>query len=285
MRAAALTTGRLHLRVLAPGDRTLFRELYGDAETMRYIGRPKSRAEIDASFRATLRVLHRPGKPQFLTIVKRRGNEAIGVCSIRRISWRRRSAEVGIMLVRPALRQGYGAEALGALVSRAFGALPLDVIWAQYHGANEAIARLIESLGFVTANGRRPRGAKRRQCVGIMRRHLWRKPSDQLGDYSMSNIVGFLENAGRDAAKRYATREQLLQMMQGEEVEPAALIDRSVLGSLLGVRETMYCGTLGEKTPKPGKKAPKKKAPAKKTPAKKKPAKKKPAKKAPPKKK
>ncbi len=85
----------------------------------------------------------------------------------------------------------------------------------------------------------------------------------------MSNIIGFLENAGRDAAMRYAAREQLLQMMKREQIAS----ERAVLSELLGARETMYCGTNV-----PGEKAPGKKTPAK-TPAKKKPGKKGPTKK------
>ena len=98
----------------------------------------------------------------------------------------------------------------------------------------------------------------------------------------MSNFIGFLENAGRDAAIRHATREQLLHAMLRERIEPAirnALLqpDRIAIDGLLGVRETMYCDNRAV-TPKkaPAKKQPAK-APPKKTPAKK-PAKKAPAK-------
>lgn len=94
----------------------------------------------------------------------------------------------------------------------------------------------------------------------------------------MSNVIGFLENAGRDAALRHASREHLLQAMQHEGFEPAmrdALLrpERRMLDGLLGVRETMYCQNKPVKPPK-AKKAPAKKsatkAPAKKAPAKKK---------------
>lgn len=281
MKAREIITGRLRLRALAAGDRELFHQLYGDAETMRYIRRPLSRAYIAASFRATLRVLYQPRKPQFLTIVRRRDGGAIGVSSIRRISWRERSAEIGIMLVPSAHGRGYATEAWGALINAIFRALPIDTIWAQYRPANAGIARLMATLGFIAVEGWRPRGVQRLHCIGMMQRSAWRKSSDQRGEYRMSNIIGFLENAGRNAAMRYAAREQLLQMMEHAEVSS----ERSVLDSLLGVRETMYCGTLGEKMPPPKKKKPAKEAPKKKAPAKKPPAKKKPAKKAPSKKK
>ena len=95
----------------------------------------------------------------------------------------------------------------------------------------------------------------------------------------MSNIIGFLEQAGRNAAMRHASREALLRAMSEEEIAPnerTALLQtqRSMLDDLTGARETMYCNNQAIKAPQ------KKKAPAKKKPAKKAPAKK-PAKKAP----
>ncbi|HST29130.1 MAG TPA: hypothetical protein VLK26_12295 [Rudaea sp.] len=95
----------------------------------------------------------------------------------------------------------------------------------------------------------------------------------------MSNIIGFLEQAGTNAAMRHASREALLRKMCEEEIAPEqrnALLQsqRAVLDDLTGARETMYCQNQASKAPK------KKKAPAKKKPAKKAPAKK-PAKKAP----
>jgi hypothetical protein len=99
----------------------------------------------------------------------------------------------------------------------------------------------------------------------------------------MSNIIGFLEQAGHNSVFRHATREQLLIAMAEVGVTSASL--DSLEGSIAGLREKMYCALLPEKTPrkappkkKPAK-APPKKKPAKKSPAKKSPAKKSPAKK------
>ena len=87
----------------------------------------------------------------------------------------------------------------------------------------------------------------------------------------MSNVIGFLEQAGRDAAMRHATREQLLHAMRKESIEPALqdamLKQSSALPALLGAREVMFAPNT--KAPKPAAKKPAKKAPAKK-PAKKK---------------
>ena len=95
----------------------------------------------------------------------------------------------------------------------------------------------------------------------------------------MSNIIGFLEQAGCNAAMRHATREQLLRTMRDEEIglaQQRALL-QSTIGDLIGARETMYCAN--QRIAPPKKKAPAKKKPAK-APPKKLPAKK-PAKKAP----
>lgn len=96
----------------------------------------------------------------------------------------------------------------------------------------------------------------------------------------MSNIIGFMEQVGRNAVLRHASREQLLRAMQQEEIElsgQTALLQpqRSALNAILGARDTMYCKN--EMIAPPKKKAPAKKKPAKKAPTKK-PAKKAPAK-------
>ena len=93
----------------------------------------------------------------------------------------------------------------------------------------------------------------------------------------MSNIIGLLEQAGSNAAMRHASREQLLQAMRKENIEPAMLDavfrPHAVgLAALLGAREVMF--SPNTKTPKPAAKKSTKKAPAKK-PAKKAPAKRK----------
>lgn len=88
----------------------------------------------------------------------------------------------------------------------------------------------------------------------------------------MSNVIGFLEQAGRDAAMRHASREQLLHAMRAGNIEPAmqkAVLrpNAAALAALLGAREVMF--SPNTKAPKPAAKKPAKKAPAKK-PAKKK---------------
>jgi RimJ/RimL family protein N-acetyltransferase len=268
----ALATARLHLRALARSDLALFTAMYCDKETMRHIGRPLSPERALASLRATMHAARQPDGPRFLVIIERRSRRAVGLCSIRPGAGDC-CPEVGIMLVRGARGCGYAAEALAALIDVAFRALPITAVSVQYRLANTASAQVFDALGFsrVTTVGPGP-------CVRILRRRDWHsRPQPSMRGTAMSNIIGFLEQAGRNATLRHATRAQLLTAMHHEGVASTSF------DSIVGVREKMYCALFPVKTPTP-KKAPPKKKPAK-APPKKKPAKKPATKKAPAKKK
>jgi RimJ/RimL family protein N-acetyltransferase len=275
VRTGRIASARLRLRALAARDLALFCTLYADPATMRFIGRPYARSVAATSLRATLQAMRRPDGPCFFVIADKLNGCDAGLCSIQPIAARERSAEVGVMLTRAARRKGYASEALTALIAAAFETLPIDTVWVQYRKANRGAAHLFGALGFHESDGWRPQGARRRLCVRILQRFRWRKHAiqPQMG-VPMSNVIGFLESVGRDAALRHASREQLLHAMQGENIAPqlqSALLDsgRMEIDSLLGVREKIYCSNFPVKTPKkaPAKtpaKAPPKKAPAKK---------------------
>jgi len=273
--STAIATARLRLRPLAAADLLLFRDLYCDGATMRFIGRPFSAKAAASALLATLDAMRDSAGPRFFTVVEKRGGRAVGVCSIQAPAPNERSAEIGIMLKREVRRRRYASEALSALLAMAWRTLPIDTVWVQYRKANRGAARLFDALGFFETDGWRPRGARSRLCVRIVQRSSWRGCSIQpRTGIPMSNVIGFLENVGRNAALHNASREQLLQAMQQGNVAPelqSALLSssRMEIDSLLGVREKMYCSNFPVKTPP--KKAPAKtpvKAPPKKAPAK-----------------
>lgn len=101
--------------------------------------------------------------------------------------------------------------------------------------------------------------------VGNLHNH-----SIRIGE-TMSNIIGFLEQTGANAAMRHASREHLLQSIRENDFAPAlqaALLHThgSPLAELLGARAVMF--SPNQRTPKPATKTPARK-PAKKAPAKK----------------
>ena len=272
-------TPRLRMRILAPSDLSLFRELYCDSGTMRHVGRPLSSARATASLQATLDATRKPGL-RFFVIIERRSKQAVGLCSIRPTK-DIRCPEVGMMLVRTVRGLGYGNETLGALIDAAFRTLPITAVSVQYRPANVSAGRLCDGLGFAAQTQPQKSGP----CVRILRRLQWHRRFHQpkTKGKAMPNIIGFLEQAGRNAALRHATREQLLRELRDQDFDQAsqdALLQpqHAVLEHLIGVRDTMYCSNQAIAPPK--KKAPAKKKPVKAPPKKKAPAKK-PAKKAP----
>lgn|GEM_PF-4561305 len=293
MNDTIVAAARLRLRPLAAADQALFRDLYSDAAVMHFIGRPLTASAANASFRATLQATRKAGGPSFFVIVEKAGGRPVGLCSIRSVEPQGRSAEMGIMLARDVRGQRYGHEALSALLAAAWRTLPIDTVWVQYRRANSGAARLFDALGFSKIDGWRPRGARSSSCVRIVQRpQRMLSIQSQKKGFPVSNVIGFIEKVGRNAALRHATRAQLLQAMRDEDLSAThreALLgaDVSSIDSLIDIRGKMYCSQFPVKVPTPKKappkkqpaKAPPKKAPAKK-PAKKAPAKK-PAKKAP----
>ncbi|HXR62114.1 MAG TPA: GNAT family N-acetyltransferase [Rudaea sp.] len=277
--------GRVRLRALARGDLALFRALYCDAETMRHIGRPFSHADAAASLRATLVASREAAGPFFCTIIERGNDRAVGLCSIRPTA-DPRCHELGIMMVRTARGRGLAREALGVLIDAAFRTLPITGVSVQYRCANAAMARVCDGLGFSPARMSQS-GARAKTYVRMLRRPRLQMYFEQPAKRKpMSKIIEFLEQAGRDAALRHATREQLLRGMSrvniGKTLQDAVLNAGSAgLAALIDARETMYCQNQSKTPPKAPAKAPPKKAPPKKkAPAKKAPAKQ-PARKAP----
>ncbi|HST29132.1 MAG TPA: GNAT family N-acetyltransferase [Rudaea sp.] len=258
-----ILTPRLRLRALTTRDLALFRALYCDAKTMRHIGRPLPRRDAMASLRAT--AVRKAGDPRFFVIAERESRRSVGLCSIRPVPPLHGRVELGLMLLPDARGRGHAREALRALIDDAFFRLPIDAVWVQYRQTNAKAGRLCDDVG-LPVSAHNSKNAKRGQCVRVLRRPDWRTRFHQRSrGTAMQSVIGFLEQAGMNAAMRHAGREQLLHAMNGESaITPPA-----------GVREKMYCMLFPAKVPK---KAPAKKKPAK-VPPKKKPAKKAPAKK------
>lgn len=165
----AIATPRLRLRALAAKDLALLHALYTDAETMRHIGRPFSRALARESLQATLQAIRQPNGPRFFAIVGRNGSRKLGLCSLK-YDPVEACAEIGIMLRAAARGKHYAGEAMRALIDAALETLPIEVVWVQYRKANRNAARLFAALGFQEATDWRPRPARPRLHVAALHR-------------------------------------------------------------------------------------------------------------------
>jgi ribosomal-protein-serine acetyltransferase len=108
--------------------------LHGKADTRRYI---KS-ARLARSRRAAHEYV----------LWERESGTLIGIASIHRIDWSRRSAGLGYWVRRSAWRRGYATEAAAALVGDAFRRVGLHRIEAHVALENRASQRVPEKLGF-----------------------------------------------------------------------------------------------------------------------------------------
>lgn len=144
-----LSTERLLLRALRPGDAPDLLALYADAEVMRHWIHPpwtalvQAQAAIDEARRdlACGRALH-------LAIEARLDGRLAGSCALYDIAPEHRRATLGYLLAAPYWGQGIAREALQALLGHGIGTLGLERIEAEVTPHNAASQALLARLGF-----------------------------------------------------------------------------------------------------------------------------------------
>jgi RimJ/RimL family protein N-acetyltransferase len=170
----AFLTGRLHVRPLIHADEDLFRVLYTDPETMRFIGPPLSQDGVIRTFQTALRLTNRVPTTQYLlAMVCRTTLHSVGICSIQGIDAARRRAEAG-MIIKPAARRlGLAEECLIALVTTAFGRLPIDEVWAEVARDNAVVERLMMRVGFSRTGKPGPGHCRPEHVIWSALRRAW----------------------------------------------------------------------------------------------------------------
>jgi RimJ/RimL family protein N-acetyltransferase len=166
-----IETERLRLRPLAEGDVERLHAIYGDAETMRYIGSAgRPTPDVDAT-RRTLGVLLDHGVQHGFTlwaIDERDGDPVVGVAGLLLVEGRGPEVEAAYLVRRDRWGRGYATEALRAVLGIA-ESLQLERVIALAYPGNEASRRVMEKAGMipdgtVTAYGHE------------MTRHAWSPP-------------------------------------------------------------------------------------------------------------
>lgn len=144
-----LSTERLRLRALRPGDAPELLALYADAEVMRHWIHPpwtalaQAQDAIDEARRdlASGRALH-------LAIEARREARLAGSCALYDIAPERRRATLGYLLAAPYWGKGMAREALQVLLAYGTGTLGLERIEAEVTPDNIASQSLLARFGF-----------------------------------------------------------------------------------------------------------------------------------------
>jgi RimJ/RimL family protein N-acetyltransferase len=165
-----LQTEHLRMRPVVEGDAPLYCWLYGDPETMRFVGPLLSQERAERGFRKVLDSLQRrPIELVLLVIVEQATNRSIGIGALQDFDSRHRRVQAGMMLGGGARGRGFGKEGLRALITYAFDTFAVDEVWTQHALDNMEAGHLTVSLGL--SHNTETRSGK---LVRSAYRHRWR---------------------------------------------------------------------------------------------------------------
>lgn len=184
--ALGFETERLRVRPLNADDEALYRELYTDPETMRYIAPPLSLESASSSFQTVLALQGALTlKSRFLVIEERDTSQSVGICGTSDYDAAALRLEVGIVLKPAATSRGIATEALEGLVKRIFEASPVDEIWSECSRLHLAAARLVSTIGFKRLAGGEKNTELLKKGIWALSRSMWHKSQ---GGYAGGNL-------------------------------------------------------------------------------------------------
>ncbi len=141
---------RVYLRSTERSDVPTFVRWFNDGETLAYIGMraPMSEAGEEQWF---TEMTAREGKDAYHFVMCRlEDDKPIGTIGLFNIDHLNGSAGIGITIGEKELwGQGYGTDAMNALLDFGFGQLRLERMWLEVHDFNERGRRSYEKSGFV----------------------------------------------------------------------------------------------------------------------------------------
>ena len=147
-------TSRVWVRPLSADDEALYRELFTDAQTMRFIGPPLSAGRATRNFRKYIRSSRRPAaRTLLLAMIEKSTGQAVGIGAIQQLDERRRRAEAGMIFKPVAHARGFAKEVLPVMITRAFTLLPIDEVSALVSADHAVVERLLTSVGFARRDG------------------------------------------------------------------------------------------------------------------------------------
>jgi [ribosomal protein S5]-alanine N-acetyltransferase len=143
-------TDRLRLRELRADDAEPLHRIYGDAETMRHVGRTRRpTADLDASRRVVDHVRRHAEHHGFSmwAIDERDGDNLVGMAGLMWVEGHGPDVEAAYILRRDRWGRGYATEALREVLRIGHDELGLERIVALAYPQNEASRRVMEKAG------------------------------------------------------------------------------------------------------------------------------------------
>lgn len=144
-----LASERVTLRALTDDDVADLFAIFSDPEVMRYWSSPPMMAESEAA--TLLREIRECFREKNLFqwgVSDPTSGRVIGTCTLYRLEWPHRRAEVGFALRRSSWGKGLAAEALATLIAFAFDRMNLHRLEADADPRNARSLRLLERAGF-----------------------------------------------------------------------------------------------------------------------------------------
>ena len=162
-----LETERLVLRPIQPDDWRVLYPIMSDPVVMAHwdsseIEDPDVVAQMIAAQVEDMEA----GRACYWAVERAPDRTFLGACDLSELDWRHKRGEVGFVLANHAWGQGYGLEAMRAVVAYA-ASLGLKRLWARAHAGNQRSERLLDRLGFEEEGylrGHIQRGVERRDC-------------------------------------------------------------------------------------------------------------------------
>ncbi|WP_044511494.1 GNAT family N-acetyltransferase [Hymenobacter sp. DG25B] len=153
-----ITTSRLHLRWLTPADVPALFTIFSDPAVMRYWSRPPMTSEAEAAALQVQIAEYFAARSLFQWGLARRSDDVvIGTGTLYSLSNTNKHAGIGYAVGSAHWRQGYGSEAVAALVEFAFTELALHRLEADVDPRNTASRRCLERIGFQQEGHQRER--------------------------------------------------------------------------------------------------------------------------------
>jgi [ribosomal protein S5]-alanine N-acetyltransferase len=157
-----IDTDRLRLRAVSDDDAAALHRIYGDAETMRYVGRHgRPTASVDQTRQSLAYFVRHQALHGFSlwAVDERRGEAFVGLAGLVWVEGHGPDVEVAYVVRRDRWGRGYATEATRAILDVAHGPLGLAHVVALAWPENDASRRVMEKAGMTpdgtaTAYGR-----------------------------------------------------------------------------------------------------------------------------------
>lgn len=170
-----LETTRILLRPYEMDDLDDILKYFNDSEVRQFlcpgIPYPFSREEE----KTWLQNLPKQTDQKTFAITRKEDGSYMGGCGINEMEWTHRWCVVGIFLGKPFWNQGYGTEALGALIEFMFTQMNLNKACLRVYGFNKRAMQSYLKLGF--------------QVEGTLRQQIYRN-----GEYHDEYVMGLLRS-------------------------------------------------------------------------------------------